>query len=100
MGLPVSFTLGGLSLAIGYFVWGGTGGFYAVTLGSLGKVSSFTLTAIPLFLMMAAVLRFSGMADDMYEMINRWMGKIRGGLAIGTAVIKKKPPGVRGWQKF
>jgi len=87
LGLPVAFSLGGLSLAIGYFVWGGTGGFYAVTLGSLGKLSSFTLTAIPLFLLMAAVLRHSGLADDMYEMINRWMGSIKGGLAMGTVVI-------------
>ncbi|KJS73501.1 MAG: hypothetical protein JL56_10320 [Desulfotomaculum sp. BICA1-6] len=87
LGLPVAFTLGGLSLAIGFFVWGGTGGFYAVALGALGKATSFTLTAIPLFLMMAAVLRFSGMADDMYEMINRWMGKIKGGLALGTVII-------------
>ncbi|MFZ5633271.1 MAG: TRAP transporter large permease [Bacillota bacterium] len=87
LGLPVAFTLGGLSLAIGYFVWGGTGGFYAVTLGSLGKVSEFTLTAIPLFLLMAAVLQFSGLADDLYEMVYRWMGGIKGGLAIGSIII-------------
>ncbi|SFH15805.1 TRAP transporter, DctM subunit [Desulfotomaculum arcticum] len=87
LGVPVAFALGGLSLGIGYFLWGGTAGFYAVTLGSLGKLTSFTLTSIPLFLMMAAVLRFSGLADDMYEMINRWMGKLRGGLAIGTVII-------------
>lgn len=87
LGLPVAFTLGGLSLAIGYFVWGGTGGFYAVVLGALGKTTSFTLTAVPLFLMMAAVLRYTGMADDMYEMINRWMGRIKGGLALGTVII-------------
>ncbi|MCL6611918.1 MAG: TRAP transporter large permease subunit [Peptococcaceae bacterium] len=87
LGVPVAFTLGGLSLAIGYFVWGGTGGFYAVTLGSLGKISEFTLTAIPLFLLMAAVLQFSGLADDMYEMVYRWMGSIKGGLAIGSIII-------------
>jgi tripartite ATP-independent transporter DctM subunit len=87
VGVPVAFTLGGLSLAIGYFVWNGTGGFYAVTLGSLGKISEFTLTAIPLFLMMAAVLQFSGLADDMYEMVYRWMGNLKGGLAIGSIMI-------------
>lgn len=87
LGVPVAFTLGGLSLAIGYFVWGGTGGFYAVTLGSLGKISEFTLTAIPLFLLMAAVLQFAGLADDMYEMVYRWMGGVKGGLAIGSIVI-------------
>lgn len=87
LGLPVAFTLGGLSLVIGYFVWGGVSGFYAVAIGTLGKVAEFTLIAVPLFLFMAAVLQFSGLADDMYEMIYRWMGRVKGGLAIGTVVI-------------
>lgn len=87
LGLPVAFTLGGLSLIIGYFVWGGASAFYSVALGSLGKMAEFTLIAVPLFLLMAAALMFSGLADDMYEMIYRWMGGLKGGLAIGTVVI-------------
>jgi tripartite ATP-independent transporter DctM subunit len=87
VGLPVAFTMGGLSLIIGYFVWGGTSAFYAVALGTLGKVSEFTLIAVPLFLLMAALLQYSGLAEDMYEMIYRWMGNVKGGLAIGTVII-------------
>lgn len=87
VGLPVAFTLGGLSLAIGYFVWGGEAGFYAFTLSSFGKLTEFTITALPLFIMMAAVLQHSGLADDMYEMVYRWMGGIKGGLAMGTIII-------------
>ncbi len=87
LGLPVAFTLGGLSLAIGYFVWGGPAGFYAFTFGSFGKLTEFTITALPLFIMMAAVLQHSGLADDMYEMVYRWMGGVKGGLAMGTVII-------------
>lgn len=87
LGLPVAFTMGGLSLAIGYFVWGGLPGLFAVTLGSLGKLTEYTITALPLFILMAGVLQFSGLADDMYGMIYRWMGKIKGGLAMGTIII-------------
>lgn len=87
LGLPVSFTLGGLSLLIGYFVWGGTAGFYAVTLSSLDKMSEFTITAIPLFILMAAVLQYSDLADELYEVIHRWFGGIKGGLAVGTIII-------------
>ena len=87
LGLPVAFTLGGLSLIIGYFVWGGASAFYSVALGSLGKMAEFTLIAVPLFLLMAAALQFSGLAEDMYEMIYRWMGGLKGGLAIGTVII-------------
>jgi tripartite ATP-independent transporter DctM subunit len=87
LGLPVAFTLGGLSLAIGYFVMGGEAGFYAFTLSSFGKLTEFTITALPLFILMAAVLQHSGLADDMYEMVYRWMGGIKGGLAMGTVII-------------
>lgn len=87
LGLPVAFTMGGLSLAIGYFVMGGEAGFYAFTLSSFGKLTEFTITALPLFILMAAVLQHSGLADDMYEMVYRWMGGIKGGLAMGTIII-------------
>ena len=87
LGLPVAFTLGGLSLAIGYLLMGGEAGFFAFTLSSFGKLTEFTITALPLFIMMAAVLQHSGLADDMYEMVYRWMGGIKGGLAMGTILI-------------
>jgi tripartite ATP-independent transporter DctM subunit len=36
---------------------------------------------------MANFLKESGIADDLYEMMYRWMGPLRGGLAMGTVVI-------------
>jgi len=87
IGLPVAFTLGGLSLAVGYFVWNGTPGFFSFTLGSIGKLSEFAITALPLFILMAAVLQYSGLADDLYELVYRWLGGVKGGLAIGSTVI-------------
>lgn len=87
LGLPVAFTLGGLSLAIGYFIWGGLPGFYAFTLNSLGKLSEFTIVALPLFILMAAVLQYSGLADDLYETVYRLLGGIKGGLAMGTIIV-------------
>jgi len=47
LGLPVAFTLGGLSLAIGYFIMGAEAGFFAFTLSSFGKLTEFTITALP-----------------------------------------------------
>jgi len=87
LGLPVAFTLGGLSLTLGYFIMGAEAGFFAFTLSSFGKLTEFTITALPLFILMAAVLQHSGLADDMYEMVYRWMGGIKGGLAMGTIII-------------
>jgi tripartite ATP-independent transporter DctM subunit len=49
--------------------------------------SATMLMAAPLFLLMGAMLQESGIADDVYEMFYRWMGGLRGGLAIGTVII-------------
>lgn len=45
------------------------------------------LIAVPLFIFMAMVLEKSGVADALYTMMHRWMGSLRGGLAIGTVLI-------------
>jgi len=49
--------------------------------------TNFILIAIPLFVFMANILESSGVAEDLYDMMYKWMGRIRGGLAIGTIVI-------------
>lgn len=85
-GIPVAFALGGVGLLYTYFLWGpkalGTVAFSAFDIWS-----SPVLMAAPLFLLMGTVLQESGITDDVYEMFYRWMGPIRGGLAIGTIII-------------
>jgi tripartite ATP-independent transporter DctM subunit len=51
------------------------------------NITATTYIAIPMFLLMAAMLQKSGLADDMYGMLYKWMGGFRGGLAIGTVII-------------
>ncbi|NWF54228.1 MAG: TRAP transporter large permease subunit [Syntrophaceae bacterium] len=86
LGLPLAFVLGGVGLVGCYFLWGSKGLFVvaAQTYGAMGK---FTLLAVPLFIFMAMILEQSGVADDLYTMMHRWMGPLRGGLAIGTVLI-------------
>ena len=85
-GIPVSFALGGVGVIFTFFLWGpnavGTIAFAAFDL-----MSSPILLAAPLFLLMGIILQESGIADDVYEMFYRWMGPVRGGLAIGTIII-------------
>ncbi len=86
LGLPLAFVLGGVGVVGCYFLWGSKGLFMAAaqTYGAMGK---FTLLAIPLFIFMAMILERAGVADDLYTMMHRWMGPLRGGLAIGTVLI-------------
>lgn len=86
MGLPLTFVLGGVSVAFLYATWGPEA-FYMVAAQTWGAMNKFSLVAIPLFIFMAMILERSGAANDLYEMIYLWFGPVPGGLAIGTVII-------------
>lgn len=86
LGLPVAFALGGIGVIFIIFGWDPSA-LRAVALDIFGKMTNFILVAIPLFIFMANVLERSGVADDAYEMMYRWFGPLRGGLAVGTIII-------------
>ena len=44
----------------------------------------FPLLTLPLFIFMGYMMSESGIADDLYRMFHVWMGRVRGGLALGT----------------
>ena len=86
LGIPIAFSLCSLSTIGIIFTWGPKG-LLLLFNAAYAESTSFLLLAIPLFVFMANQLKFSGMGDDLYEMVYRWMGGIRGGLALGTVVI-------------
>jgi tripartite ATP-independent transporter DctM subunit len=86
LGLPLTFVLGGISVIFLYFTWG-IESFYMVASQMWGSMNSFTLVAIPLFVLMAMLLEKTGVAQALYRMMHLWWGGVRGGLAIGTVVI-------------
>lgn len=85
-GVPVAFTLGGVA-TISILILMGYDGTYVLANGLFSTFTTDTYLAIAMFLLMGNVLQKSGIADDLYEMLFRWMGGIRGGLAMGTVII-------------
>jgi len=86
LGVPIAFAM--LSIAtVGIFFTWGPKGLLVLFNSAYGEGTSFILLAVPLFVFMANILKFSGLADKLYEMVYRWMGGLRGGLAMGTVVI-------------
>lgn len=86
LGVPIAFALLGVSTLGILHVWGYKG-LLALFNTAYGEGTSFLLLAIPLFVFMANVLKYSGLADELYEMVYIWMGRVRGGLAMGTVII-------------
>lgn len=51
------------------------------------QMTNYVLISVPLFIFMAALLERSGIARDMYNSLNVWLSRVRGGIAIVTSIM-------------
>ncbi|MEJ2588133.1 MAG: TRAP transporter large permease subunit, partial [Deltaproteobacteria bacterium] len=64
IGVPIAFSLLTVSAVGIFFLWGPRG-LMALYNSAYGEGTSFLLLAIPLFVLMANVLKFSDLADEL-----------------------------------
>lgn len=86
LGLPVAFVLGSTGIVFGYFFWS-PAVIDIVVLKANEMMRSTAMIAVGLFVFMAILLQESGIAEKLYDVMRKWMGALRGGLAAGTVVI-------------
>lgn len=86
LGYPVAFTIGGVSLIFGLIGFG-PGFFNLLPLRIWGRMTAFTLMAVPLFIYMGVMLEKSGIAEELLETMALVFAKIRGGLAISVIFV-------------
>lgn len=85
-GFPVAFTLGGLSVLVGLWVFD-IDFFYLLALRVYGTMQNFVLLAVPLFVFMGIMLEKSGIAERLLETMALLFGRFRGGLAIAVVIV-------------
>ncbi len=85
LGFPIAWTLGGVAVVVAYFLWGPQS-LPIMAYNVFSQWSNVILMVVPLFFLLATLLQHSGLADELYEMMHRWMGGLKGGLAIGTTI--------------
>ncbi len=51
---------------------------------SWNAVNTFTLTAVPMFILMGGLLTRGGVATEMFDALMRWFGRVPGGVAHAT----------------
>lgn len=86
IGYPVAFTLGGLSVLVGLWVFD-IDFFYLLSLRVYGTMQNFVLLAVPLFIFMGIMLEKSGIAEKLLETMSFMFGRFRGGLAISVIIV-------------
>jgi len=83
-GMPVNFVLGMVGIAGLFFLGGGIVALDSAALIAWGSMNSFTLTAIPLFILMGEITLRAGFSRDLFDAVVAWFGRMRGGLGIAT----------------
>ena len=86
LGLPVAFTFLVINL-VGAMLWlGGEPGLVQLARNSVQSVTSFSLTPIPLFVLMGEVLFHTGLAVKVIDGIERMISQVPGRLAVVAVV--------------
>lgn len=86
MGAPLALALMISGMGSAYLMFG-PGGLDLLLASAYSAMDNFLLVSLPLFIFMGLVLERSGITDDLFEMIHKWMGGIPGGLGVGTVLI-------------
>ena len=86
IGTPVGFAMMVSGMLGLYLVggWGMVGGILSTA--PLSTVSAYELITIPMFLLMAEFVLVSGVADDLFKATAAWVGRVKGGLGMATAL--------------
>ena len=86
LGLPIAFSLTIVSVGAGLAAFGPAafnqlyGSFYSAS-------TNFILSAIPMFILMGALLERSGVAERLFKVMSMWLGRLPGGLALATIAM-------------
>jgi tripartite ATP-independent transporter DctM subunit len=86
LGLPIAFCLISSSIIFTLIFWK-VDALYIIGTTIYSVSSKEVFLAIPFFVFLAAVVERSGIAENLYDMFYKWVGRLGGGLAIGAVLI-------------
>src|SRR6266545_4977387 len=85
LGLPMAFCTGSLAV-IFLYVFGTPEIVNMVPNRIFPFMTDYQLSAVPLFIFMAAVLEKAGIIEELFDVIYKWLGGVKGGLASATII--------------
>src|SRR2546423_15284657 len=85
LGLPMAFCTGSLA-TIFLFVFGTPAILNMMPARIFPFMTDYQLSAVPLFIFMAAMLEKAGIIEELFDVIYKWLGALKGGLASATVL--------------
>ena len=86
IGLPVGFALGTGGLVGMLLFMGGEGTLNQIPLLAYKSLDDFVLCAVPLYVLMSQILLEGKVGNDLFELGNKWLRHLPGGLGAATIV--------------
>lgn len=84
-GLPLAFVTGGLACVF-LFIFGDADMLNILPSRIFPLMTDYQLTAIPMFILMASILERAGIIEELYDMVYKILGGLKGGLGISTII--------------
>jgi len=85
LGLPMAFCTGSLA-TIFLFVFGNPAILNMMPARIFPFMTDYQLSAVPLFIFMAAMLEKAGIIEELFDAVYKWLGSVKGGLAAATVL--------------
>jgi len=85
LGLPMAFCTGSLAV-IFLFIFGQPAILNMLPSRVFPFMTDYQLSAVPLFIFMAAVLERAGIIEELYDTVYKWLGSVKGGLASASVL--------------
>jgi tripartite ATP-independent transporter DctM subunit len=86
IGLPVALSFVAINIVGAWLFLNGEAGLLQIVRNSVGSVTSFSLTPIPLFILMGEVLFHTGLAIKVIDGVERFIRQVPGRLAVVAVV--------------
>lgn len=85
-GHPIAFIMMAMGTVLTFLTYGMTGTYLFIG-RTFDQITSGTLVAIPLFVLMASFLDRSGIAEDLFTAIMYMFGRLNGGLGLTVVIL-------------
>jgi tripartite ATP-independent transporter DctM subunit len=85
LGLPMAFCTGSLAVVF-LFLFGNAAILNMMPSRIFPFMTDYQLSAVPLFIFMAAMLEKAGIIEELFDAVYKWLGSVKGGLAAATVL--------------
>jgi tripartite ATP-independent transporter DctM subunit len=85
--LPIAFAFLVVNMVAAYFFLGGIPGLIGTVTGVFTSITTFTLLPVPFFILMGELIFHSGLGLDAVNVLDKWLGKLRGRLSILAIIM-------------